>query len=83
MLYFLDNGVYRMPITATALPASPFIPSIGRNFYGLGVDPNEGSIYVADAVDYVQRGVVYRYGSDGAERANFLAGIVPGGFCFN
>ena len=83
MLYFLDNGVYRMPITSTALTASPFIPSSGRNFYGLGVDPDEGSIYVADAVDYVQRGVVYRYGTDGTERANFLAGIVPGGFCFN
>jgi len=83
MLYFLDNGVYRMPITATAVPTSPFIPASGRNFYGLGVDPTEGSIYVADAIDYVQRGVVYRYATDGTERANFLAGIVPGGFCFN
>ena len=83
MLYFLDTDVYRMSITAAALPTSSFIPASGRNFYGLGVDPTEGSIYVADAIDYVQRGVVYRYGSDGSERANFLAGIVPGGFCFN
>lgn len=83
MLYFLDTDVYRMAISATALPTSPFVAANGRNLYGLGIDPDEGSVYVSDAIDYVQRGKVYRYGSDGVERGNFLAGIIPGGFCFN
>lgn len=82
-LYYLDGGVYRMPITATGLPTSPFIPADGRNLYGLGVDPHDGTVYVADAIDYVQRGVIYRYNTSGAEQGNFLAGVIPGGFCFN
>lgn len=82
-LYFLDGGVYRMPITAGELPGAPLIPADGRNFYGLGVDPTQGIVYVSDAVDYVQRGVVYRYAPDGTLLGSFQAGIIPGGFCFN
>ncbi|MCB0763862.1 MAG: hypothetical protein KDB84_04095 [Flavobacteriales bacterium] len=83
MLYFLDDGIHRMPTTATELPNAPFIPANGRNFYGLGVDPTDGTVFVADAIDYVQRGVVYRYAPDGSETGTFHAGIVPGGFLFH
>ncbi|MDX9750200.1 MAG: hypothetical protein RBT71_03880 [Flavobacteriales bacterium] len=82
VLYFLDQHVYRMAVTDTALPVAPFIPANGRNFYGLGVDPNNGTVYVADAIDYVQRGVVFRYAADGAPIGDFLAGRIPGGFVF-
>ncbi len=81
-LYFLNGGVYRLPISGTAPIGSPFISSDGRNLYGLGVDPVNGDVYVADAVDYVQRGLVYRYGPDGILLGTFHAGIIPGGFCF-
>ncbi|MBL7952374.1 MAG: YncE family protein [Flavobacteriales bacterium] len=81
-LYFLNNDVYRMPITAVALPTAPFIAAVGRNFYGLGVDPGSDVVYAADAVDYVQRGVVYRYAQDGAVLNSFHVGIIPGGFSF-
>ncbi|TXI82402.1 MAG: YncE family protein [Flavobacteriales bacterium] len=83
VLYFLNHHVYRMAITDGTLPASPFIAADGRNFYGLGVDPDNGTVYVADAIDYTQRGVVFRYGADGGTIDAFLAGRIPGGFCFN
>lgn len=83
MLYFLDGGVYRMSITDAALPTSPFIAAAGRNFYGLGVDPDDGTVYAADAIDYVQHGRVHRYSSSGSELGSFAVGIIPGGFCFN
>lgn len=82
VLHFLNNGVCRMPIDASALPADPFIPANGRNFYGLGVHPISNEVYVADAIDYVQRGMVYRYTAGGSELTSFQAGIIPGGFCF-
>ncbi|MBV6405551.1 MAG: YncE family protein [Flavobacteriales bacterium] len=82
VLYFLDGGVYRMAIHDSVLPTNAFIPADNRNFYGLGVDPDNGTIYVSDAVDYVQHGVVLRYSPGGTELGSFLAGIIPGGFCF-
>ena len=82
MLHFLNEHVYRMSITATQLPTSAFVAANGRNFYALGVDPNDGMVYVADAIDYVQRGVVLRHAADGSFIGSFHAGRIPGGFVF-
>lgn len=81
-LYFLNGPVYRMAISDAALPASAFIPEEGRNLYALGIDPHSGEVYLSDAVDYVQRGVIYRYRANGTLRSNFHAGIIPGSFWF-
>ena len=81
-LFFLNEHVYRMAITDTVLPGVPFVAANDRNFYGLGVDPNSGEVYVADAIDYAQRGMVFRYGADGTALNGFLAGRIPGGFVF-
>lgn len=82
VLYFLNSGVFQMPIGAGSLPMTPFIPSEGRTFYALGVDPADGTVYVADALDYVQRGVVFRYTTSGTLLGQFLAGRIPGSFVF-
>lgn len=82
MLYFLNGDVFRMSISSSALPASPFVTASGRNLYSIGVEPNSAVLYVADAIDYVQRGRVYRYGPNGALINSFQAGIIPGGFLF-
>lgn len=83
-LYFLNRGVWRADVDAVMeeFPAEPVIPDIGTMYYGLGVDPRNGDIYVADAVDYVQEGTVYRYSASGEELARFRTGINPGAFCF-
>lgn len=82
-LYYLNNGVYQMDINASNLPTTAFISSDGRNFYGLGIHPTENVVYVADAIDYVQRGMIYRYQPNGTLVNTFLAGIIPNDFCFN
>ncbi len=81
-LYFLNTHVYRMPINAAVLPQNAFIEAAGRNFYGLGICPETNVIYVSDAVDYVQQGVVSRYKLDGTLINTFTAGIIPGHFYF-
>ena len=88
ILYLINNDVYRMEITASHVPVRPFIEAHRnsnnqRNFlYGIGVNPHNGEIYVADAVDYRQSGVVYRYSSDGTLIDKFRVGITPNGFAF-
>jgi hypothetical protein len=72
-----------MSISAGSLPGIPLIAANTENFYGVGIDPSSGIIYVADAIDYVQRGVIYRYRPDGTLINSFLAGIIPGDFYFN
>lgn len=81
-LYFLNKEIYQMSVNANALPSTPFILSDNRNYYGLGVDPLTGTLYVADALDYVQRGRVYRFSSKGDQIDYFLTGIIPGDFWF-
>ncbi|RMG73961.1 MAG: YncE family protein [Bacteroidetes bacterium] len=81
-LYFLLDGVRSLSVSAPSLPATSLVPAQGRTFYGLGVDPHTGTLYASDAIDYVQRGLVYRFTPEGARLDSFRAGPIPGGFCF-
>lgn len=81
-LYFLNDAIFRMAISETVLPANPFIAKGNRNFYGLGVNPNDNNIYAADALDYSQRSNIYIYSPVGNEKAVFKAGVNANGFYF-
>ncbi len=83
-LYFLNNGIYQMPVNSTSIPSSPFIPTNEHLFYGLGIQPDNGNIFVSDAKDYVQSGAVYQYNQvTGSLLGTFPAGRIPGSFCFS
>lgn len=87
-LYVLNNDVYQMSITDTSLPSVPFLYApVDENgtrhkLYGIDVNPNGGDIYLADAVDYRQAGVVYRYNRSGQIIDSFRVGILPNHFAF-
>jgi hypothetical protein len=81
-LYYLNGGVFRMAISSTVLPATEFIAKGTKNFYGLGVDPNDYTIYAADALDYVQKSTIYVFDANGNQKLNFKAGINANGFYF-
>ena len=87
-LYILCNDIYRMPVTASSVPATPFISAPKdadgkrHKVYGLGVEPKTGEIYMADAVDYAQSGVVFRYSPTGSLIHQFRVGIIPSHFAF-
>jgi YVTN family beta-propeller protein len=80
-LYYINTGIYRMPISSSALPAEPLIGGAGKQFYSLGVDPLSSEVYVGDAIDYQQPGLVYRY-RDTELVDSFRTGIIPGEFYF-
>ncbi len=85
-LYFINRHLYRMPIHANSGPElfipSPYFESSSGGYHGLEVDPVSSEIYLADAIDYVQRGMVYRFKPDGTPVDTFRVGITPGAFCF-
>lgn len=82
-LYWLNNGaLYSMEINDSSLPTSTKIEAEGY-LYALTIDPKTNDIYVADAIDYQQAGIVYRYSASGQCICSFYAGVIPTEFCWN
>jgi DNA-binding beta-propeller fold protein YncE len=90
-LYFIEaneyggntnNGIYKMGIYETALPAFPFI-NAGNNayFYALGIDKHN-TIYVGNPLNWEEKGWVFVYNTSGIATDSFKAGIGPGHFFF-
>lgn len=82
MLYWINDDIWRMDVTSGRLPVKPFLKSRDTKYYGLTVNPVNGEVYVADAIDYQQQGVIYRYSPEGTLLDEFVAGITPGAFCW-
>lgn len=84
-LYFINHGICCHDVLSDEPPAqiiaSPYTTPVG-GYYGLGIDPTSSAIYVADAIDNVQHGVIYRYTAHGEPVDTFKTGIIPGAFSF-
>lgn len=81
--YFKGNKVYKLGINDTSKPSSAFITeNAAIGFYGIGVNPTTGNIYMGNAKGFQGNGVVFRYSSDGVPIDNFNVGIGPNGFAF-
>jgi hypothetical protein len=81
ILYFLEKGVKRMNITSLILPDIPFIMESDHFFYKICINPDNGDIFLTDAVDYTQKGYVLLYENDGTLIATLQADIIPGSLC--
>jgi YVTN family beta-propeller protein len=81
-LYFMDKGIYQMPISSTSLPSAALIAQGSSIFHGLAVNPIDNSIFVADAVDYIQKGKVRYYSAAGILKGSINTGIIPVDFYF-
>ncbi len=80
LLYWIDGDVWEMSVDETSLPVTPLIPSRGTLYFSLGVSPSSGEIYLADAIDYQQPGIVYRYSPGGELVDEFYVGANPSSF---
>ena len=81
-LYWINDDVWKMEVDANFLPSSPFIPYKDTKYYGLTINPQNEEVYVADAIDYSQQGMIYRYSAKGELIDQFYVGITPGAFCW-
>jgi len=85
-LYFINRHVYHHPVVAVDPPSiiiqSHYGNAFAGGYYGLGVDPVSSEIYVADAIDFVQPGRVYRFSPKGIPVDTLKVGIMPASFAF-
>ena len=83
-LFYLNDGIFKMPIDATELPDNPIIKEDNnREFTFLGVDPVNNDIYVSNPLDNLSPGIVYKYNYKGNYMSQVNTGIVPADFGFN
>lgn len=81
LYYYFNGNIFKMSTSATSLPTSPFIASTFST-YGLGVDPSTGYIFVADAGNFTNNGVVRWYSNSSTLIDTAVVGIAPNGFYF-
>jgi hypothetical protein len=81
-LYYLHNGVRRLPISASSLPVASFI-STGAGAYGVRVNPKFNHIYVSDAINFVEPSLITIYSAKGDSLRSFRAGRNAGDFLFD
>ncbi len=77
-VYFLSDGVWH--INVGEANATPIIPADGKLFYGLFV--HDDKIYIADAMNYVQKGTVWVYNLQRNLLDQWEAGMIPSEFDF-
>ncbi|HNV49975.1 MAG TPA: YncE family protein [Bacteroidales bacterium] len=82
-LLYLNQGIFRMSVTENNLPETAFIPQNSSLFNTLGIDPMTSEIFVTDAIDYQQHGLVLHFSRNGELKGTYSAGIIPGNLCFN
>ena len=81
-LYWINDDIWCMDVTANRVPVRPFLEYRETKYYGLTVNPVNGEVYVADAIDYQQQGMIYRYSPEGKLIDEFYVGVTPGAFCW-
>ncbi|MCX6239545.1 MAG: YncE family protein [Bacteroidia bacterium] len=81
-LLFINDGIWKIGVNQETISGHPFLSTANHLYYSLAVDPKNSELYLSDAIDYMQRGVIYRYSPLGAKIDSFKTGIIPGAFCF-
>ncbi|MBY0425683.1 MAG: hypothetical protein K2Q22_08615, partial [Cytophagales bacterium] len=75
ILYYTFKGkTYKMGISDSSLPTNPFI---GRDFYGISVDPTNNQIIACYAPSFTAAGRIIRYQPSGVAIDSFAVGIGP------
>lgn len=82
-LYWIKGGIYAFSVDGNTLPTSPVVAGDNAYFYSMTIDPKTNEIYAADAIDYQQQGIVYRYSATGSPIDSFYVGVIPENFCWN
>jgi len=79
ILYAEIDGIYRMDYDAAESPRTVWIPG---SYYGLEVDPEDGTIYALKAKGFDSKGKAYLYDESGHLMDSIQTGIAPNGAAF-
>lgn len=77
-LFYINQNIYALAISDTALPKTPIINAANRNINSLAIDPENNKLYFSNALDYQQKGwIIGCQGNPCIPTDSFRAGIVP------
>jgi len=76
-LYFINKHIFQLIADAPSISPNKIIDGSSKNYYGLAVEPKTGQVYVADAIDYIQKGKIYSYNAKGSLLGEFKVGLIP------
>ncbi len=83
IFYYKGNSIYVLSTSDTEAPASALLTETqASSFYGIGIDPENDVLYMADSKSFAGNGTVYRYSLSGTVIDNFTAGVGPNSFEF-
>lgn len=78
------NGLYKMSIEATQPPTEALVKAQAlQYFWGLGVNPENGNIFLGDPKGFIQSGIVSEYTDQGILKNTYTTGLGPGYFYFD
>jgi len=80
LYYIFEGAIYSMSTSATALPAAPF--KAAAAYYGLAIDPYDGSLIACKAPNFGAAGSIDIMDSNGNVKSTFTTGIGPNGCAF-
>jgi len=83
-LYFLYGGfgtgpVYEMDVVLKEASLQSFADVLA---YGIGVNPENNNVFIANAKDFASSGIIYEYTENGDSLNTFEVGIAPSSFLF-
>jgi len=80
-LFILHGQVYALPTNEDNAELQLWLPAKGKTYYSIGYDERRDLLLLADAIDFVQRGVVeIRRPPDTNLIIAFRAGVIPSRF---
>lgn len=80
-LYFLMDDVYKLDVHTKSV--SMVLSHGTKDLYGLGIDPDDETIYISDDKHFNQNGAVYAYDASGNFIRSFNTGVGPGFMLFD
>ena len=76
IFYYKGNSVYVLSTSDTEAPASALLTETqASSFYGIGIDPENDVLYMADSKSFAGNGTVYRYSLSGTAIDDFTAQV--------
>ena len=82
MYYVEDQAIFRARYWKDSISISSIFPLNNQNVYAFDVDPKQGDLYLADALDFDQKSDIYRISPSGQLIDQFKAGIITSNFLF-
>lgn len=82
IIYFIgSDAIYKVDLNQSTLAAQVFTDE-DIDYYGIGVDPSNGDVYIGDSNGFASTGTGFRYSKDGTLIDEFPTGIGPNSFLF-